>query len=94
MSLKVNVVPYLGNWAHRTDQMGILLSDEIDLNIEGKHTLSFFFFFFSLSFFFLSFVLLGPHHQHMEVPRLGVYSCRHMPEPQQHQIQAASATCS
>ena len=27
-----------------------------------------------LTFFFLSFVFLGPHVQHMEVPRLGVKS--------------------
>ena len=45
-------------------------------------------FFFSLFF--------GLHLWHMEVPRLGVksyqsYSCRPMPQPQQHQIRAVSA---
>ena len=34
--------------------------------------------------------ILGPHLQHMEVPRLGVelelYSCRPIPQPQPHQI--------
>ena len=46
-------------------------------------------------FFFLSFVLLGPNPQHMEVPRLGVNrscSCWPKPEPQQCQIQAMSVT--
>ena len=33
------------------------------------------------------FVFLGPNSRHMEVPRLGVES-----QPQQHGIQAASAT--
>ena len=44
----------------------------------------------SLFFFFL-----GPHPQHMEVPRLGwkrSWSCQSMPQPQQHQIQIASVT--
>ena len=31
-------------------------------------------FFKSLFFFFWSFCLLGPHQQHLEVPRLGVES--------------------
>ena len=38
---------------------------------------------------------LGPHLRHMEVPRLGSTrscSCWPIPEPQQHQIRAASAT--
>ena len=41
------------------------------------------------------FLFLGPHPQHMEVPRLGVEpSCSHQPmsQPQQHQIQAMSET--
>jgi len=29
-------------------------------------------FIFTVNIFFLSFVFLGPHSQHMEVPRLGV----------------------
>ena len=43
----------------------------------------------------LSFVILGPHPQHMEVPRLGVelsYSCQPTPQPQQLGIRALSAT--
>ena len=44
-------------------------------------------------FFFLSFVLLGPHPQHMEVPRSNrIYSCWPTPEPQQCKIWAASVT--
>jgi len=35
-------------------------------------------------------VCLGPHPRHMEVPRLGVKS---EPQPQQHQIQVESVTC-
>ena len=51
----------------------------------------------SIEFFFVClFVFLGPHPQHMEVPRLGgsnrSCSCRPMPEPQQRQIQTMSAT--
>ena len=46
---------------------------------------SFFFF-----FFFWSFVFLGPHPQHMEVPRLEgknrSYNCLPTPQPHQHQI--------
>ena len=46
---------------------------ELRLNIkelrEDMNSNADFFFLFS---FFLSFVLLGPHPQHMEVPRLGV----------------------
>ena len=41
-------------------------------------------------FFFL--YILGPHPWHMEVPRLGVQSVWPLPEPQQCQIWAASAT--
>ena len=44
---------------------------------------------------FLSFVFLGPHPWHMEVPRPGSnQSCslQPTPEPQQHWIRAASAT--
>ena len=44
--------------------------------------------------FYFVFCLLGPHPQHMEVPRLGLiqsYSCWLTPEPQQHGIRAASA---
>ena len=47
----------------------------------------------NLLFFF--FVFLGPHTQHMEVPRLGVewsYSCWPIPQLQQCQIWASSAT--
>ena len=39
-------------------------------------------------------VFLGPHSQHMEIPRLGLnwsYSCWPVPQPQQHTIQATSA---
>jgi len=49
-------------------------------------------------FFFLFFGFLGTHpQQHMEVPRLGVksnqsYSCQPTPQPQQHEIRAASST--
>ena len=46
-------------------------------------------------FFFLSFVFLGPHSRHMEVPRLGSNqscSCRPTPQPQQCRIRAASVT--
>ena len=39
------------------------------------------------SFLFLFFCFVGPHPQHMEVPRLGVKS-----QPQQPGIQAASET--
>ena len=43
--------------------------------------------------FFLSF--LGPNLQYMEVPRLGVkLELQLRPQPQQHQIQAASVTYS
>jgi len=45
--------------------------------------------------FILSFVFLGPHPRHMEVPRLGVYSgcsCLPTPQPQQLRIRAASVT--
>ena len=41
------------------------------------------------------FFSLGPHLQHMEVPRLGSNqscSCQPTPEPQQHQIWAMSVT--
>ena len=39
------------------------------------------------------FLFLGPHLQHMEILRLGEnQSCRRMIQPQQRQIQAASAT--
>ena len=43
------------------------------------------------SFFFL---FLWPHLQHMEVPRLGNWSCSHRPTPQPQQcgFQAESAT--
>ena len=47
----------------------------------------------TLTFFFFCF--LGPHLRHMEVPRQGSnqsYSCRPMPQPQQHQIRAVSVT--
>ena len=47
------------------------------------------------SFFFVFLPFLGPLPWHMEVPRLGSNrSCSHRPtpEPQQHQIQAASVT--
>ena len=55
------------------------------------------FFLQNLSFFFFClFVFLGPHLQHMEVPRLRgsnwSCSCWPMPEPQQRGIRAASAT--
>ena len=42
-----------------------------------------------------SFSFLGPHLQHMDVPRLGIESdlqLRPKLQPQQHQIQAASST--
>ena len=45
--------------------------------------------FIVFSFFCCCFVFLGLHLQHMEVPRLGVYSELHLLayiEPQQHQI--------
>ena len=54
----------------------------------------FFFFFFFLFFIFLFFFSAIPP-QHMEVPRLGVewsYSCQPTPQPEQCQIQSASAT--
>ena len=35
--------------------------------------------FFCFLFFFFSFVFLGPHSQHMEVPRLGVWLELHLP---------------
>ena len=39
------------------------------------------------------FILLGPHLQHMEIPRLGVKSeLQPTPQPQQRQIRATSAT--
>ena len=41
------------------------------------------------------FSFLGPHLQHMEVPRPGVkwsHSCQLTPQPQQHPIRASSAT--
>ena len=44
---------------------------------------------------FIYWSFLGPHLWHMEVPRLGSYrSCSHwpIPEPQQYQIRAVSAT--
>ena len=44
---------------------------------------------------FSPFFFLGPHLQHMEVPRLGVLSELQLmatPQPQQCQIQAASVT--
>ena len=44
---------------------------------------------------YIFFFFLGPHLQHMEVPRLGVNrscSCRPTPQPQQHGIWAMSAT--
>ena len=44
---------------------------------------------------FWSFVFLGPHLQHMEIPRLGVnWNCsyRPMPQPQQCGIQATCVT--
>ena len=46
-------------------------------------------------FIFSSFVFLGPHLWHMEVPRLGSnrsYSCRPTPQPQQHGIPAVFVT--
>ena len=46
-------------------------------------------------FFFFFLIFLGPHQWHMEVPRQGPNqscSCRPMPQPQQHGIQATSAT--
>ena len=53
--------------------------------------------FFSFVSFFLSFFFcfLGPHLQHMEVPRLGAESelwLPPQPQPQQHQVQAACVT--
>ena len=45
--------------------------------------------------FICLFSFLGLHLQHMEVRRWGVklsYSCQPMPQPQQHQISAASVT--
>ena len=42
-------------------------------------------------YFFLSFVLLGPHPGHMEVPRLGVES-EPTPQPQQLGTRAVSWT--
>ena len=55
------------------------------------------FIFHDLIFFFcfLFFCFLGPHLWHVEVPRLGSnQSCSHwpIPQPQQHQIRAASMT--
>ena len=50
----------------------------------------------SISFLSFFFVFLGPHPQHMEVPRLGVQSelsCRPTPQPQQCRIQVTSLTC-
>ena len=52
-------------------------------------------FFVSNLFFFLFFLFLGLHLQHMEVPRLGVQSelcCRPTLQPNQCQIWAGSAT--
>ena len=45
-------------------------------------------------FFLIFFFFLGPHLQHMEVPRIGNWSCSHqpMPQPQQCGIRAASVT--
>ena len=45
-------------------------------------------------FYFLSFVFLGPHPRHIEVPRQARvnWSCSHWAWPQQHMIQAASVT--
>ena len=48
-----------------------------------------------IGIFYLIFVFLGLHPWHMEVPRLGVQSdcsCWPTPLPQQHEIQAKSAT--
>ena len=50
---------------------------------------------FSLSCFGVFLVFLGPHLQHMEVPRLGLnQSCSHwpIPQPEQCQIWATSET--
>ena len=48
-------------------------------------------------FFFFCFCFLGPHPGHMEIPRLGVQSelqlSDYVPQPQQCQIWAVSATC-
>ena len=53
-------------------------------------------FFITLNhFFFFFFGFLGLHPRHVEVPRLGSnqsYSCQCTPQPQQHRIQAVSAT--
>ena len=54
------------------------------------------FYLFIYLFIYLSiFVFLGPHPQHMEVPKQGVESeLHHQPttQPQQHEIRAASVT--
>ena len=60
-------------------------------------TLFTFFFWILFFFFFLSFVFLGPHVQHMEVPRPEVESELQppsYPQPQQLRIWAVSATYS
>ena len=43
-------------------------------------------------FLFFVFCMLGPHLQHMESPRLGVKSELQLPQRQQCQVQAMSAT--
>ena len=58
-----------------------------ETNNPAKPSASVFFLFFLG--FFLPF--LGPLPQHIEVPNWSC-SCRPMPEPQQHGIQASSAT--
>ena len=55
------------------------------------------FFLFVFCFLFFCFFwccFLGPHLQHMKVPRLGVpnRSCSHWPTPQHHGTRAASST--
>ena len=48
----------------------------------------------SYFYLFIYLVFLGPNMQHMEIPRGSnwSYSCLPTPQPQQHQIRAASAT--
>ena len=44
-------------------------------------------------FFFFFLVFLAPYLWHMEVPRLGIeLELQLLPQPQQHRIQATSAT--
>ena len=65
------------------------------VQVQEKNFLFWCVYFYFILFLLLCCVFLGPHLQHMEVPRRGINqscSCRPTPQLQQHQIWAESET--